>query len=83
MQNLVSPAFIIAKICAFTQTQDGQPYGHGLINSVSDPDQEYIYFVESGTPHYACYIHLYKVSIPFFDQWSIIEGYQNYLSDAC
>lgn len=50
----------------------------GLINSASDPQQEYIYllniylyFIGSPAPPSACYIYVHKVSIPF-----LVEGYK-------
>lgn len=38
MLNLLSLAFRIAEICAFTQTPDG----YGTIDVPSDPEQEYM-----------------------------------------
>jgi len=41
-------------------------YGHGLIDSASDPDQEYIYFMVSETLLSACYIFSDESFIPFY-----------------
>lgn len=55
MTNFVTLAFIIAEISTFEQI-DRQTDGYGLIDSVSDPNLNLIYFVESATPSSVCYI---------------------------
>lgn len=50
---------------------DGQTDSHGSIDSATDPEQEYIYFLVS-----AGYIHLYKVSKPYFVEFSTVKGYK-------
>jgi len=53
--------FIVSKISAFIRTD-----GHGYIDSTSDPDQEYIHFMESGTLSSSCYILFHEISTPFY-----------------
>lgn len=60
LPNLVSLAYG----CSHRQTDR-----HGLIDSVSDPEQVYIYFMGSQTPFSASYIDLHKVSIPIFSHF--------------
>jgi len=62
-------ALIFSEISALIRT-DGQ----GKIDSASDPDQEYIYFVGSETLPSVCYIPFDKCSIPFY---STSNGYKN------
>jgi len=72
--NLNSLAPIVSEISAFFRT-DRRTDGHGLIDSASDPDQEYIYFMGSETLPSACYILSDESSIPFY---STSNGYNNY-----
>jgi len=37
---------------------DGRTDGHGYIDSASDPEQDYIYFMGSETLPSACYIRM-------------------------
>lgn len=62
MPNWVSLAYIITEIGVL-------PDGHGEIDSVNVPGQEYIYFMGSTTAPSVCYIHLQKVGIPCFDHF--------------
>jgi len=61
MQNPSVVAFIVSDISAFIRTD-----GHGLIDSASNPDQEYIYFMGSETLPSACYILSEESNIPFY-----------------
>lgn len=56
MSNLVSLALIITKICIFIWLS-GRPDRQTIV-SVSDPDQEYMYYI-------LCNICVQKGSIPF------------------
>jgi len=60
MPNPSIVAFIVFEISAFIWTD-----GHGQIDSASDPDQEYIYFMGSETLPSACYILSDESSIPY------------------
>jgi len=53
---------------------DGQSGGHVWIDSASDPDQEYIYFIASKTLPSTCYVLSDKSNIPFY---STSNGYNN------
>jgi len=57
--SIVAP--IVSEISAFIRTD-----GHGWIDSASDPDQEYIYFMESETLTSACYVLSDESSITFY-----------------
>jgi len=61
MPNLNSLALIVSEISAFIRTN-----GHGYIDSATDPDQEYMYFMASETLPSACYILSDESSIPFY-----------------
>jgi len=61
MPNPNSLALIVSQISAFIRTD-----GHGYIDSASDPDEEYIYFVGSETLPSACFILSDESSIPFY-----------------
>jgi len=68
MPSLSGLALIVSEISAFITQTDG----HGKIDSVSDPDQEYIYFMGSETHSSACYILADESSLPFY---STSNGY--------
>jgi len=57
--SIVAP--IVSEISAFIRTD-----GHGYIDSASDPNQEYIYFMGSETLPSACYILSDESSTPFY-----------------
>jgi len=59
MPNSSNVALIVSNISAFIRTD-----GHGKIDSASDPDQEYMYFMGSETLPSACYIISDESSIP-------------------
>jgi len=61
MASRNSLALIVSKISAFMRTN-----GYGKIDSASDPDQEYMYFMGSETFPSACYILSDESSIPFY-----------------
>jgi len=68
MPNPSIVALTVSEISAFKRTD-----GHGWIDSASDPDQEYIYFMGSETLPSACYILSDEYSIPFY---STNNGYK-------
>lgn len=70
MTNLVSLGFSIIAIRCLKQRGRQES-----INSTSNPEQEYICFMECRTRPYACYIHLHKVNIPLY-QFSMKEKNQ-------
>jgi len=57
----MSLALIVSEISAFIRTD-----GHGWIDSASDPDQEYIYFMGLEKLPFACDILSDESSIPFY-----------------
>jgi len=67
MRNLNSLALIVSEISAFIRTAC-------QIDSASDPDQEYIYFMGSETLPSACYILSDESGITFY---STSNGYKN------
>jgi len=67
MPNPSIVAFIVSEISAFIRTD-----GRGKIDSLSDPDQEYIYFIGSETLPSACYILSDESRISFYSTSIII-----------
>jgi len=60
MPNPSIVALVVSEISAFIRTD-----GYGKIDSASNPDQEYIYFMGSETLPSACYTLSDESSIPF------------------
>jgi len=73
MRNPSIAGFIVSETTAFIRTD-----GHGWIDSASDPDQKYIYFMGSETLLSACYILSDESSIPFY---STSNGYNHSMKD--
>jgi len=67
-------AFIVSETAAFIRTD-----GHGWIDSVNDPDQEYIYLMGSETLPSTYYIISEESSITFY---STSNGYNNIKRDS-
>lgn len=76
MPNLMCLSY---KVCVYTNIQ---PERHDSTNSASD--QEYFYLLMSATPLTENYLHLHKLSIPFFDHfnWSKVHQLSHYHTEA-
>lgn len=50
---------------------NGRTDEQSLIDTISGPEQKYIYFMKWTRPALACYIHFYKVNNHFFEHFPL------------